>query len=199
MNKNIFIPVGIFLIIITLGVGVLWGIRTFRVTESQIQQSQQQILQINHLIHHRNELEGKYLYDILSVEKNLFLGICSTSHLTKPFMVIIIKKIDCNPCYAAEADSLRDCIQQGFPVVAMTYNEFDFILRDFRDRATMFPPQLVEKFVNNIHDNTILLCVLPSGLIVYADIPEAYKGNNKQQRDFYIRSRLLIQDYRPIL
>jgi hypothetical protein len=169
--------------IITAFCGLIVGITTFWLyTEHQIrikaEQSHNQSL--TYLVHFREvyhidslntSFRGQYLKDLLNVPEPFFTAVSQQHNLRHPYLVLVVKEIDCASCYNQETESIQKLLQQHIPVMVIAFQEADFIYRDFKQRIILFPPPFTQTFLRNLSAKMALLWVSPEGLILDAEIP----------------------------
>ncbi len=186
-----------FILMVSITLVVLLGVWAHMMTASlriKAQEHDSAIVALNHTQQqHRRDslctlLEGRSLHEVLGINSHVFTSIAAG--VTSAFVVLVVKDIDCTSCYERETITLRRLLQQGTTIVLVADKEAEFVQKDFRNTLVLLPPPFVKDFLASFPEKMALLCVLPSGKIVYAHIPD--KRYPEQSTAFYRRATLFL-------
>jgi type II secretory pathway pseudopilin PulG len=188
-----------FIVMIGTTLVVILGVYAYMTTASlriKAQERDSAIVSLNHAQQqYRRDslctsLEGTPLHEVLGINSQVFTSIAASNDVTSPFVVLVVKDIDCTSCYERETITLRRLLQQGTTIALVADKEAEFVQKDFRNTLVLLPPPFVKDFVASFPEKMALLCVLPSGKIVYAHIPD--KRYPEQSAAFYRRAALFL-------
>jgi hypothetical protein len=137
-----------------------------------------------------SSFEGHYLHTILDVDSLHTQSFILHHKLNKPFVILVVKEINCGSCYTAVVNMLVPFLNRRYFIALITIKEIEKIERDFKKRIILFPPPLTARFLDNFPDDLALFCVQPNGLIIHAISPDI--NRIEEIRNFCERTESLI-------
>lgn len=140
-----------------------------------------------------DSLQGQFLHTLLDLSTEQSLSVYQSLHISAPTFVFVVKRLDCGKCYNFQSEKLQQEIQAGSDVLVITSEYIETIERDFRKKEMLFPPIHVGKFLEKFPFDMALFCILPNGLIIYANIPVLESPS--KSIEFYRQSAVLVKQF----
>lgn len=138
----------------------------------------------------RAQLEGKELYHLLNISKDMFLSFLKT--YGKEYNIFfIVDSIDCYSCFQFHTDHINEFFKKNIPIFSYSSIHSDYLSNSLF-KSINFPHK--ENYKNKIIDNSNMAILLINnvGKIIYADVAD--KTNYEKSKKFYSKINSFISD-----